>query len=94
LSRCEKLPSCMPVATLRGMSGWIRGGVMLLSLLGAIAAPVELRVVLVDDPVVPPPVLATVLTICSCSLLVCSGLGLRRTAAARAPHHRPTAPGA
>jgi hypothetical protein len=55
---------------------------------------VELQVVLVDDPVVPPPVLATVLTICSCSLLVCSGLGLRRTAAARAPHHRPTAPGA
>ena len=76
------------------MSSWIRAGVTLLAMVGAIAAPVELRLVLVEDPVVPPPVLATVLTICSCSLLVCSGLGLRRTAAARAPHHRPTAPGA
>ena len=76
------------------MSSWIRAGVTLLALVGAIAAPVELRLVLVDDPVVPPPVLATVLTILSCSLLVCSGFGLRRTAAARALHHRPPAPGA
>jgi hypothetical protein len=76
------------------MSSWIRGGVTLLALLGAIAAPVEVRLVLVEDPVVPPPVLATALTIFSCSLLVCSGLGLRRTAAARAQHHGPPAPGA
>jgi hypothetical protein len=76
------------------MSSWIRSGITLLALLGAIVAPVELRVVLVEDPVIPPPALATVLTILSCSLLVCSGLGLRRTAAARAPHHRPPAPGA
>jgi hypothetical protein len=76
------------------MSSWIRNGVMLLALLGAIAAPVELRLVLVENPVVPPPALATGLTILSCSLLVCSGLGLRRTAAARALRHRPPAPGA
>ena len=65
---------------------------MVAALLAAIAAPVEVRLVLVEHPVVPPPVLATVLTILSCSLLVCSGLGLRRTAARSL--HRPPAPGA
>ncbi|HEX6080718.1 MAG TPA: hypothetical protein VF197_13885 [Methylomirabilota bacterium] len=76
------------------MSSVIRGGVMVLALLGTIAAPVELRLVLVEHPVIPPPALATALTILSCSLLVCSGLGLRRTAMARALAHRPPTPGA
>jgi hypothetical protein len=76
------------------MSSWIRGGVMLLALLGAIGAPVELQLALVEHPVVPPPAVATALTIASCLLLVWSGLGLRRTAAARALGPRPPAPGA
>ncbi|HZP38168.1 MAG TPA: hypothetical protein VFE48_16915 [Methylomirabilota bacterium] len=76
------------------MSSWIRGGTAVLALLGVVAAPVEVRVLLVDDPVVAPPVLATALTISSCLLLVWSGLGLRRTAAARALQARPPAPGA
>ena len=84
----------MLLATLRGMSSWIRGGIVLLALLGVIGAPVELRLVLVEHPVVPPPALATALTISSCLLLVWSGMGLRRTAAARAPRSRPPAPGA
>ena len=76
------------------MSSWIRGGITLLALLGAIAAPVELQFVLVEHPVVPPPALATALTISSCLLLVWSGLGLRRTATARDLRARPPAPGA
>lgn len=76
------------------MSSWIRAGVMLFALLGAIAAPVELQLVVVEHPVIPPSALATGLTILSCSLLVCSGLGLRRTTTARALPQRPPAPGA
>lgn len=76
------------------MSSWIRSGITLLALLGMIVAPVELRLVLVEHPVVPPPALATVLTISSCLLLVWSGLGLRRTVAARDLRARPPAPGA
>lgn len=64
-------------------TGWIRVSVGLLALLGCLGVPIELTLVLTEQPVVPPPRGASILLVGSCLLLIWSGLGLRRVAAAR-----------
>ena len=71
-------------------NGGARAWVGLLALLALVSLPVELRVGLVEQPVVAPPVGATLLLVGSCLLLVWSGLGLRRLEAERALAQPPT----
>ena len=65
-------------------TGWIRASVGLLALLGCLGVPMELTLGLTEHPVVPPPRGASILLVGSCLLLIWSGFGLRRLAAARA----------
>ncbi len=75
----------------QGMLRWRVSGVIgLIAVLALVSLPVEVRIGLVDHPVVPPGRLASLLLIGSCLLLLASGLGLRREEAARAGARRPT----
>jgi hypothetical protein len=62
----------------------------LIAVLALVSLPVEVTIRLVEHPVVPPGLRASLLLIGSCLLLVGSGLGLRREEAARASARRPT----
>jgi hypothetical protein len=62
----------------------------LLAVLALVSLPVEVTIGLVEQPIVPPGRLASLLLIGSCLLLVGSGFGLRREEAARAGARRPT----
>ena len=75
------------------LGAWGPAGVGALSLLTLVSLPAELAIGLVDQPVVAPMPVVTLLQVGSCSLLIWSGLGLRRLEAARALAERP-APGA
>jgi hypothetical protein len=71
-------------------SGWIRASIGLLALLGCVGVPMEITLVLTEQPVVPPPRGASILLVGSCLLLIWSGLGLRRLAAARGLEQPPS----
>jgi hypothetical protein len=71
-------------------SGWIRVSIGLLALLGCVGVPMEITLVLTEQPVVPPPRGASILLVGSCLLLIWSGLGLRRLAAARGLEQPPS----
>ena len=68
----------------------MRASVGLLALLGCVGLPMELTLALSEHPVVPPPRGASILLVGSCLLLIWSGLGLRRLAAARALEQPPS----
>jgi len=70
--------------------GWIRASIGLLALLGCVGVPMEITLVLTEQPVVPPPRGASILLVGSCLLLIWSGLGLRRLAAARGLEQPPS----
>jgi len=55
----------------------------LAAVVALVGLPVEVTIGLAEQPVLPPPPVASLLLIASCLLLVGSGLGLRRLAAAR-----------
>jgi hypothetical protein len=61
-----------------------------LAVLALVSLPVEVRITLVEHPVVAPTPVVSLLLIGSCLLLVGSGLGLRRLETARASIARPT----
>lgn len=65
----------------------------LLAVVTLVGLPVEITIALVEEPVIAPPRLASLLLLGSCLLLLGSGIGLRRLEAARAAT-RPPAPGA
>jgi hypothetical protein len=56
----------------------------LLAMVALVSLPVEVTIGLVEQPIVPPGRLASLLLIGSCLLLVGSGFGLRREEVARA----------
>jgi hypothetical protein len=65
----------------------------LLAVLALVSLPIEVTIRLVEQPVVAPTPVVSVLLIASCLLLLGSGLGLRRLEAARTGAPGPT-PGA
>jgi hypothetical protein len=78
---------------LQPLTSWIPAGVGVLAMLALVSMPVEITLQFVEHPVVALPRVAALLLVGSGLLLVWSGLGLRRLAAARAAEQRPT-PGA
>ena len=62
----------------------------LLAVLALVSLPIEVTIRLVEQPVVAPAPVVSVLLIASCLLLLGSGLGLRRLEAARTGAPRPT----
>lgn len=65
----------------------------LLAVLALVGLPVEITIRLVEEPVIAPAPVASLLLLGSCLLLLGSGVGLRRLAAARAAAP-PAEPGA
>ncbi|HEY7434267.1 MAG TPA: hypothetical protein VIE41_03920 [Methylomirabilota bacterium] len=73
--------------TLRWRASGVTG---LLAVLGLVSLPIELTVGLVEQPVIAPAPVVSLLLIGSCLLLVGGGLGLRRLEAARVAAQPPS----
>ena len=75
----------------QGMLKWRASAVTgVVAGLALVSLPVEVRIGLVEHPVIAPTPGVSLLLIGSCLLLVGSGVGLRRVEASRADARRPT----